>query len=278
MRVSQTLFVIMMLVAFSTSALAEASTFQYLHPVGKAKYHELQSDHLGRSFHIFVSLPDAYADSQKNYPTIYLLDGGITFPLLSSFHQYLRFGDEVPEAILVGISYGAVTFEDGNMRSTDYSAPSTDRDYWGGASVFQNVLQDELFPLIERTYRSDSSQRIIFGQSMGGQFVLFTALTRPKLFSGHIASNPALHRNLPFFLQWHGEGEIPGPVSKLFVSNGDLNDERFQLPALKWVEYWNKQTPRPWLLETRILPGQTHFSIVPESFRQGLTWLYSEQD
>ena len=65
-------------------------------------------------------------------------------------------------------------------------------------------LFEELIPLIESAYPSDDQQRIIFGQSLGGQFVLYTALTDPALFHGHIASNPALHRNLDFFLHWQG--------------------------------------------------------------------------
>lgn len=257
---------------------AESANQKASQTVPQSSRHELNSTVLSRSLFIYIDLPASYSSSQINYPTIYLLDGGITFPLLSAYQQYLRFGDETPEAILVGISYDAVTFEEGNMRSTDYSAPSEERDYWGGASEFQKVLKTELFPLVEGRYRSDPSQRIIFGQSMGGQFVLFTALTEPELFSGHIASNPALHRNLPFFLQWHGEQAMPERVSKLFVSNGELNDERFQEPALKWVEFWQQQPLKPWILETRILPGQTHFSAVPEAFRQGLQWLGQQQD
>jgi len=40
---------------------------------------------------------------------------------------------------------------------------------------------------------------------------LFNALTKPDRFFGHIASDPALHRNLDYFLQWHGEDEITAP-------------------------------------------------------------------
>ena len=104
---------------------------------------------------------------------------------------------------------GSDTFEGGNFRSTDYTAPSEERDYWGGAEKCQLFLSSELLPRIENDYRSDSSQRVIFGQSIGGQFVLYTALTESNLFWGHIASNPALHRNLPFFLQQHGK---PDPL------------------------------------------------------------------
>jgi hypothetical protein len=247
-----------------------------LQSLGDVKYHELKSTRLKRAFHIFVDLPEDYRDSVRNYPTIYLLDGGNTFPLLAAHHHYLRFGNEAPAAILVGISYGADTFEEGNWRSTDYTAPSEQREFWGGAAVFQSLLEDELLPMIETAYRSDPARRIIFGHSLAGQFVLFNALSKPGLFYGHIASNPALHRNLPFFLGWHGEKEFTPPLSRVFVSSGEFDDPRFREPMLKWFKYWQAVTPAPWALETRTLAGQTHLSAVPEAFRQGLEWIFAE--
>ena len=176
--------------------------------------------------------------------------------------------------ILVGISYGSDTFEGGNYRSSDFTAPAEDREWWGKASVFQAVLQDELIPLIESAYPADPKQRIIFGQSLGGQFVLYTALTRPSLFQGHIASNPALHRNLDFFLDWRGDQPLPDPSAQLFVSIAEFDDQRFRDPADQWVETWQARESRPWTLEVRVLSNQTHLSAAPMAFRQGLKWLF----
>ena len=81
------------------------------------------------------------------------MDGGALFPLFSAYYRYLNFGEEVPDLIIVGISYGSDTLEGGNFRSTDYTAPSEERDYWGGASKYQSFLSDELFSLIEENYR-----------------------------------------------------------------------------------------------------------------------------
>lgn len=230
-----------------------------------------------RGYHIYVMLPDNYIDSgDTKYPTIYLLDGGGLYPMLTAYYRYLSFGEEVPDAIIVGISYGGNTFEEGNFRGTDYTAPSAERDYWGGAGKFQAFLSDELMPLIEKTYRSDASRRIVFGQSIGGQFVLFTALTKPDLFWGHIASNPALHRNLPFFKQ---RRHHPAPGSKrtrLFVADGTLNDARFRQPALEWIAHWSAVDDAPWELETTDLEGHSHMSAPPASFRDGLRWLFSK--
>lgn len=264
--------------AISGFAPAEQLDSRLLPSLGDVRYHELKSGLLGRSFHIFVDLPDDYATGADSYPTVYLLDGGAMFPMLAAYHHYLRFGEEVPAAILVGISYGGSTFEEGNLRSTDFTAPSEERAFWGGAETFQQVLQKELIPLIEGAYRSDASRRVVFGQSLGGQFVLFNALTRPDLFFGHIASNPALHRNLPFFLQWHGQIPLPEDSSRIFVSSGENDDERFRAPALEWMEFWQKASEKPWQLETRTLHGQSHFSAAPAAFRQGLSWLFPARD
>jgi predicted alpha/beta superfamily hydrolase len=263
------------LMTVSTGSLAIDTRF--LQGLGDVHYNRIESEILARHFHIFVMLPDDYDQSpEEDYPTIYLLDGGALFPLLSAYYRYLNFGGEIPDAIVVGISYGSDSFEDGNYRSTDYTAKSLERDYWGGAGKFQSFLSDELLPFIETTYRSDADRRVIFGQSLGGQFVLYTALTKPDLFWGHIASNPALHRNLPFFLQTHGKAEITGEQPRLFVGSGSRDDPRFRVPTLEWIEHWSNNDDNPWQLKTMSLEGHTHMSAPPASFRQGVTWLFSE--
>lgn len=245
--------------------------------LGDTHYQRVDSETLGRHFHIFVMLPDGYDQTPgETYPTIYVLDGGALFPLLVAYYRYLNFGEEIPDAIIVGISYGSATFEGGNYRSTDYTAGSSERDYWGGADKFQRFLSDELFPFIETNYRSRTDRRVIFGQSIGGQFVLYTALTKPDLFWGHIASNPALHRNLPFFLRRYGQAEKAGERPRLFVGSGSEDDPRFRTPTLEWIEYWSTNGDNPWQLKTMDLEGHTHMSAPPASFRQGMRWLFSK--
>ena len=263
------------------TSLSTASTdldTRFMQGLGDAQYQKIESETLGRPFHIFIMLPPDYDQAaDQRYPTIYLLDGGNMFPLLGSYYRYLKLGEDRPDAIIVGISYGSDTFAGGNYRSSDFTAASTERDYWGGAGKFQSFLSDELLPMIEASYRSRSDRRIIFGQSLGGQFVLYTALTKPSLFWGHIASNPALHRNLPFFMEEHEQAEQAGKPSKLFVASGSLDDPVLRAPALEWIEHWSRKTNNPWQLKTLILEGQTHLSAPPEAFRLGMSWLFSAE-
>ncbi len=260
-----------------TSSLANGATdTQFLQGLGDTRYHHVESSVIGRNYHIYVMLPDTYNNAPGiEYPTIYLLDGGGLFPLMTAYYHYLNFGDEIPDAIIVGISYGGSTFEEGNYRSSDFTAPSAERDFWGGADKFQTFLSDELLPLIEDTYRSKPSRRIIFGQSIGGQFVLFTALTKPGLFWGLIASNPALHRNLPFFMQRHGTPLEGSERPRLFVADSTLNDAQFRQPSLEWIAHWSKVDDKPWDFKATDLDGHSHMSAPPAAFREGVRWLFS---
>lgn len=267
---TRTTFALFAAIALTYSAHAVETDF--MHGLGDVRYHRVNSEVIGRGFHIYVRLPEGYEESDAHYPTIYLLDGGGTFPMLAPYYRILNFGEEVPDMIIVGISYGSDTFEGGNYRSTDFTAPSVERDYWGGAPRFQSYLRDELFPVIESGYRSDPERRVIFGQSIGGQFVLYTAMTDPTLFWGHIASNPALHRNLEFFLEAQAD-YAEAVQSKLFVGSGTEDDPRFREPAVAWMNHW-RATQGPWQLNAVDLDGHSHMSAPPAAFRQGLRWLF----
>lgn len=258
------------------SALAQQKDLAFLHGLQETKYYQINYKALEQTYHIYVMSPEKI-EQEKKYPIVYLLDGGITFPLLASYYKYLSFGSEVPEMIIVGISYGTNDWQKGNMRSRDFTAESEERSYWGGAPEFLEFFSAELFPFIEDQYPSDASQRIIFGQSLGGQFVLYAAQNEPGLFHGYIASNPALHRNLDYFIETK-----PAPVSnnhkpRLYVSSGSEDDPRFREPAMKWIQFWNEQESLPWQLKTATLDGQSHFSAAPLAFRQGLHWIFQQE-
>ena len=246
---------------------------QYLQGLRDTHYEQVESEELGRSFHVYTMLPESYeANAERQYPTIYVLDGGVLFPLLAGYYRYLRFSDETREAIIVGISYGSDEFEGGNYRSTDFTAPSYEREYWGGAPHFRDFLETVLIPRIEKRYRSDAKRRIVFGQSLGGQFVLFSAQTKPDLFWGHIASNPALHRNLDYFLSQQPSSKSN---SLLFVASGSRDSDVYRTPFLTWAQRWGDAETKPWELNIMHLEGHTHVSAAPAAFRQGLSWLFA---
>ena len=141
--------------------------------------------------------------------------------------------------------------------------------------VLETDASDGVMPEVDR-WIIDRTLGML-GQSLGGQFVLFSALTRPDLFFGHVASNPALHRNLDWFLEWRGEAPMPTAATRLFLAEAEFDDERFRTPALKWIAQWSAaDREKPFRLETRMLSGHTHLSAVTEAFRLGVQWLFED--
>jgi enterochelin esterase-like enzyme len=67
---------------------------------------QLKSSATGRSYDIYVRLPDEYKpDRAKKYPILYVLDGQWDFKLLDSIYGGLHYDGFVPEMIIVGITY-----------------------------------------------------------------------------------------------------------------------------------------------------------------------------
>ena len=267
----KTLITIFALSFAFANAHASVVSVPGLHGLNDSHHFKLSSEQTGHNYHLVVGLPRDY-DSSQTYPTVYILDGGALYPMLKSYSVYLQHAGDMPPAILVAVSYGTDDWQQGNQRSSDYTAPSAERDYWGGAQKFQAFLEQDVMPLVESKFASDPDKRILFGQSIGGQFVLYSAQTKPMLFWGHIASNAALHRNLPFFLETvpkSSKGQ-----SNLFVASAEFDDKVFREPLLAWMKHWSDVASLPWQLKTVTLKGHNHFSAPPASFRQGMIWLF----
>lgn len=272
------LFVLLVLVSLQP---AMAETLDLRGMQGFSTVHRIDLERPGREqrYTLLVREPESYRENpERRYPAVYLLDGGLTFAALGGYYRYLRLGEEVPELFVVGISYGTEDWRQGNARSRDYTAPAAERDFWGGAGEFLTFLLERIVPTVETSFRVDPQRRILFGQSIGGQFVLFAARSAPESFHGLIASNPALHRNLQFFLEPVAAAQPGASRPRLFVSSAAGDEPQFREPAQRWIAHWRAAQQAPWILETRDLVGHGHFSALPEAFRQGLRWIFAVEE
>lgn len=250
--------------------------WQKLHGLGNVEYIQMQTQKEGgnqQSYHIFIRLPeDLDPIGKTTYPTLYLLDGGTNFPLFSSYYKYLRFMQDVPPMIIVGISYGTQDRRQGNARRVDYTAPSKEKEFWGGAQKFESYVTNELMPLMQKSYPVDSQKQILFGQSLGGQFGLYTSMYGNAPFYAVIATNPALHRNLDYFKR---PLALRKDRPKTYIVSAQNDVETFRRPALKWQEHWTGKS-LDWERVFIDLPGHNHLSANPEAFRNGLKWVFAD--
>lgn len=243
---------------------------EHLNGLDDSHYQLMSSTTLEHDYHIYVRVPPGTKPSEK-LPTIYLLDGGNTFPMLVPYAKYLGFFDELPPVILVGIAYGTDDWRQGNRRSTDFTLPAAGQDHYGGAESFHRFLTAELIPWVEKNHPSDPQQRMLFGQSLGGQFAIYCAMFQPTTFAGLIASNPAIHRNTKQFTK---AIEPTQAQPRLFIMQADGDGEVYQQSRDVWLTYWDNK-PHHWQLQVETVTGHTHMSSVPSAFRQGMMWLLS---
>ena len=252
---------------------ARASTPLDHLPALRGDYFALRSEATGRTYHIYVRLPEGYDPaSGSGYPTVYLLDGDSLFPILAANHLFLTYDDRLPEAIVVGIAYGG--FDPAvNRRHIDFQTPGAGVAPGGaGAEAFQRLLKMELIPEVERRYRADPDRRVLFGQSRGGAFVLYSAVTDPDLFWGRIASNPSITPGIESLLD--PAAEFGRNDLALVVVSGTRDRPDLQAEAAQWLTAWQGRDARPWrLLGARVEDG-THAANAPDAYRLGMNWLF----
>lgn len=242
-------------------------------PALRGEYFPVRSMATGRTYHIYIRLPEGYDPAAARlYPTVYLTDGDSLFPILAANHLFLTYDDRLPEAIVVGIAYGG--FERSvNGRHIDFQTPGEGVEpAAAGAAAFQRFLKTELIPEIERRHRSDGSQRVLFGQSRGGAFVLYSAVTDPDLFRGRIASNPSITPGLESLL------EPAAPSARndlgLVVVSGTRDRADLQVEAADWLSVWQARSDRPWRLYGERTEDGTHAANAPDAYRTGLRRLF----
>jgi len=236
---------------------------------------QLQSSATGRDYDIYVKLPAGYAQSQKKYPILYLLDGQWDFKLLDSIQGGLLYDKFVPEMIIVGITYSGVEADYESLRAMDYT-PVRDAYFPGSgdAPKFFLFLKDQLIPFVETNYRADPSRRVLMGSSFGGTFTLYAMFSEPELFSGYVASSPVVVYGNGFAFKQEADyasrhKDLP---VRLFLSVGGIED--LKGPVEEFMQVLKERNYAGLELETRTIEGERHAGNKPEAYNRGLRYIF----
>ncbi len=241
----------------------------------------IQSASVEDDFYLYISLPHSYEATDKSYPVLYILDSDIAYGMAASIARYLQFGGNIPELIIVGIGYGTLRKEEGNMRQRDYSPTekSGKEGITGGAQNFLNFLTNELFPHIESTYRTDKNDRAVFGYSMAGMFGLYTLFNKPETFNRYIIGSPYLlwDNGVIFDEEERATIKFTEINAKVFISVGsEESAEKYFNPVDELVTLLEEREYDGLILETKVFDGGTHLICPPEALSYGLISVFSK--
>ena len=254
--------------------------------------HPLVSLKLQRSYEIYIKLPPGYdkpENAQHRYPVVYLNDGPYTFQVASGETRVPFNHGTFEEFILVGLSYAQG--EDGAISRERDLTPALDLRHkpyaTGGARAYLGFLENEVMPLVEKTYRIDTQRRTLAGQSYGGLFGLWVMLNQPELFQNYILTSTSLwYNNRTMFEQetmyarHHtdlkanvyfaiGQMEHPAPCGRLKSECSDFDMVADQAAMVKQLHSHNYKNLQ---LHTKLVSGAYHTTTFPS----GLLWALQE--
>ena len=245
--------------------------------------HRLHSSHVGDEFVITIHLPQSYDTSEQVYPVLVVLDGDKSSGMARDITDWLAWSGEIPEQIVVVISYGASLEEWWNKRSRDLTPTMDSTKLWGefplagGAGAFQSFIRQELIPFVDTNYRTNAD-RTLAGLSFGGLFGIYVLFSEPSLFHRYIVANPALawddERILEYESQYRSKHAALDAV--VFTAVGGLDEpailepwERFnhliearEYEGLKWTAHQ--------------FEGESHVSCWPAAFTRGLRTVFAK--
>lgn len=236
----------------------------------------IESTHVEETRVINVWTPSSYAESDKPFPILYMLDGGINedFPHIANTVAALIAEGRIPNLILVGI-------ENTNRRrdlsgSSDIAADSLYCPLTDGAKEFRAFITNELFPEIEKRYRV-SFQRGIIGESLAGLFIMETLFLQPDAFDYYIAMDPSLWWNNHYLVQ-HAESYLsafPDRKIKLWFAGSGAEDISVHTSNLAKTLKRHAPATLSWTYSDE--PEEKHSTIFRATKEKALLWIFSPE-
>jgi predicted alpha/beta superfamily hydrolase len=235
----------------------------------------IQSSVLGEKRRVYVQLPEGYERSRTRYPVLVVLDGEWLFELARS---HVRFASEyevmdvtIPKMIVVGIE---------NIdRDRDY-VPTEDRkdppdfDTAGQADDFLRFLDEELFPMLDRQYRTAPS-RIVVGWSFGGLSAMYSAIAMPDLFDAYLCIGPAIWWDGDLvFEQWR-EARFDRPKRMVVTLGSNEEGGMVHTSTTRWLERLDEEPVDGLDLTHLVIDGVGHSWSIPSAIDRGLRALFS---
>jgi len=166
-----TFTLILFILSITINSFSQEDTSNFI--VGKTI--KLNSKILNQDREVQIYLPEDYGTSKEKCPVIYVFDSQKFFLNAVVYQQNLRFVDETPGYIVVGIK------TKNSERRKLYNTEST---------VFSTYLEKELLPYIDKTYRTLPSERVFFGWQRAAAFGIEVLASKPNLFKGYFIASP----------------------------------------------------------------------------------------
>ena len=284
-----------LLLLFELGAMAQSTAIPV---INQKQEHVIKSTINGTTYYLSVSLPMHYSKTDTtHYPVLYLLDGGLAFPIVHAARTSFDLFGELEDVIIIAIEY---EWEQSlkpwmSTRWKDYT-PSKDEKMdanpvylkmfdlqpgallSGGAPVFLNVLKKEIIPFIDKQYKT-TKDRGISGHSLGGLFAGYCMLTAPDLFQRYGINSPSFWWNNKelFNVEKSFSEKNTSLPARVFMSVGSLESNSMTPVMTAFADSLRSRNYKGLNLTAHIFEDENHMSVVPAMISRTLRVLYGKK-
>lgn len=230
---------------------------------------------------IQVGLPIGYYRSDKSYPVLYVLDGDKSFGMTKEITDWLIWDNEIKNIIIVGISYGKGTNVWWEKRARDYTQfKDTVYFYYpnaGGADNFLSFVKNELFPIVNKNYRTNQDSNAIMGLSFGGLLSSYVLFTQPDMFKDYIIISPSLFWNGNSILKTEADyfSKHKELNKMVYIAYGSLDNNDWVInPTNELIQIMQMRKYEGLEFIPQIFKGETHISVFPIALTHGLKTVF----
>jgi predicted alpha/beta superfamily hydrolase len=214
-------------------------------PLPDTEVHHLRSAHVGDVFKVLIGHPGTAAEGPR--PVLVMADPWAGFGTAVEMTRILRFNEQLPELVVVGVGYRSTRMRDiHRQRTRDLTPP--------GADAFLAFLRDELMPWLGGRHGADPADATFLGYSLGGLFATHVLLTAPATFRRYAIGSPSL---------WWDEGAIFAREEAFAAANTDL-------PARVHYSVGGRETPEGRARFVEQLPPDLRAAAEAEDAAEGV--------
>ena len=107
--------------------------------------------------------------------------------MLNAIYGEQYYDGFLPEAIIVGITWGGVNPNPDILRRRDFTPTKEGNNPVGGdAGKFLSFIKNELIPFIDSKFKTKPRDRTLMGCSLGGLFTIYALFNETGLFNRYI--------------------------------------------------------------------------------------------
>jgi len=272
-------YVLLIIICITSIILADEEKRQYPEVnLRGTEVHDIHSTVLDEDIQLYIAYPPGYKKDSILYPVLYLTDAESFFGYVKTMVSSLNYSKKIPGMIIVGITYKNKKTIWDNRRRDFLPIANEELPGSGGSDKYIKFINNDLFPYVDSTFKSDPKERIFVGMSSGGTLGSYILSTTPEMFYRYLIVSPALHSGnekiIDFEMKYAAKHDTLNAI--VYTSMGEHEPDFMFKSWTTLCDNYDKKDYQEFNLTRDTIEGGTHMDAVYSAYVVGLKAVFSD--